>query len=107
MDLQPSQCSHAQRLTQALGNYSIALDASYPGVGKTSYIAKILRKQILIFDEAQRCKTMRSQNAELLIAAKQSGFPTLLCSATATSTPLEMRALRYALELHHLDNYWS
>ena len=63
-------------------------------------------RTLLVFDEAQRCKARDSLNAEMLIAAKRQGIPTLLCSATAASNPLEMRAIGYALGLHHLHNYW-
>jgi len=62
---------------------------------------------LLVFDEAQRCKARTTQNAEMLIAAKRQRIPTLLCSATAASNPLEMRALGYALGLHHLHDYWA
>jgi hypothetical protein len=61
---------------------------------------------LLVFDEAQKCKARDSLNAEMLIAAKQQGIPTLLCSATAASNPLEMRAIGYALGLHRLHDYW-
>ena len=62
---------------------------------------------LLVFDEVQRCKARDSQNAKLLIAAKRQGICTLLCSATAASNPLEMRAIGFALGLHQLDNYWT
>lgn len=62
---------------------------------------------LLVFDEAQRCKARTTKNAEMLIAAKWQGVPTLLCSATAACNPLEMRALGYSLGLHHLHDYWT
>ena len=83
-------------------------------MGKTKY-GKFVEKQfvwsvptgtLLVFDEAQRCKARDSQNAEMLIAAKRQRIPTLMCSATAASNPLEMRAIGYALGLHRLYDYW-
>lgn len=62
---------------------------------------------LLVFDEVQRCKARDSQNAKLLIAVKRQGIRTLLCSATAASNPLEMRAIGFALGLHRLHNYWA
>ena len=61
---------------------------------------------LLVFDECQRCKSRDSHNAKLLISAKRQGIRTLLCSATAASNPLEMRAIGFALGLHQLHNYW-
>lgn len=61
---------------------------------------------LLVFDEAQKCKARDSLNAEMLIAARRQGIPTLLCSATAASNPLEMRAIGYALGLHRLHDFW-
>jgi hypothetical protein len=83
-------------------------------MGKTPY-GKFVDKRfvwsgptgtLLVFDEAQRCKARDSQNAEMLIAAKRQRIPTLMCSATAASNPLEMRAIGYALGLHCLYDYW-
>ena len=61
---------------------------------------------LLVFDEVQRCKARDSQNARLLISAKRQSIRILLCSATAASNPLEMRAIGFALGLHGLHDYW-
>ena len=61
---------------------------------------------LVVFDEVQRCKARDSQNAKLLIAAKEQGLRILLCSATAASNPLEMRATGFALGLHDLSDFW-
>ena len=61
---------------------------------------------LLVFDEVQRCKARDSKNARLLIDAKRQGVRILMCSATAASNPLEMRAIGFALGLHQLHNYW-
>lgn len=62
----------------------------------------------LIFDEVHRCKARDSQNAELLLAAKDSGAKTLCLSATAATNPLEMKALAYTLGLYpNKGSYWG
>ncbi len=62
---------------------------------------------LLIWDEVQKCKSRDSLNAAMLIAARVQHLRVLLCSATAASNPLEMRALGFALGLHELFNYYS
>jgi superfamily II DNA or RNA helicase len=58
---------------------------------------------LLIFDEAHRAGAMKSLNAELVIAAKRQGIPTLALTATPACSPLNMRALGYLLGIHKLD----
>jgi len=55
------------------------------------------------FDEVHRCSGLESLNAEALIAAKREGRRILGISATAAWSPLKMRALGYALDLHGGD----
>jgi superfamily II DNA or RNA helicase len=62
---------------------------------------------MLIFDEAHRCKSTKSQNADLLIGAALQGLPTIAASATAATNPLEMRALGFLLGLHGLRDFWT
>lgn len=57
---------------------------------------------IVVFDEVHRCGGLDSLNAEMLIAAKRQGIKILGLSATAACSPLQMRALGYALDLHTL-----
>lgn len=52
------------------------------------------------FDEVHRCSGIDSLNAELLIGAKREGRRILGISATAAWSPLKMRALGFALDLH-------
>lgn len=61
-------------------------------------------KQI-IFDEVHRCNALDSLNAELLIAARRQGIPTLGLSATPGTSPLHFRALGYWLGLHDLKGF--
>lgn len=57
--------------------------------------------ELLVFDESHRCNGIDSLNAELPIAAKRQGIKTLFLSATVAQSPLNMRALGYALDLHN------
>lgn len=56
--------------------------------------------KFIIFDEAHRMGGLDSLNAELGIAARQQGIKTLWLSATLAQSPLQLRALGYALDLH-------
>ncbi len=62
---------------------------------------------LIIFDECQKTKGRDSLNAKLLIAARSQHFRILLCSATAASNPLEMRAIGFTLGLHALHDFYS
>lgn len=66
----------------------------------------IPQESLIIFDECQKCKGRDSLNARLLIAARARPCRILLCSATAASNPLEMRAIGFALGLHHLYDFY-
>lgn len=70
------------------------------------YEWSIPRDGCVIFDECHRCKGQKSQNAEMMIAAKRQDIKTLALSATAATNPLEMRALGYVLGLHKLYDFW-
>ena len=63
-------------------------------------------KDLLIFDEVQRCKGQSTQTKDLLIHSM--GIPTLCLSATAASSPLHMKALGYRLGLFPAPNrFWN
>ena len=57
--------------------------------------------RLVIFDESQRFNGIDSLNCELGLAAKRQGIKTLCLSATPASSPLDMRALGYLLDLHN------
>lgn len=63
--------------------------------------------KFLIMDECHRCGGIDSLNADMLIAAKRQGIKILLLSATPAASPLDLRALGYALDLHNLTDYYS
>ena len=54
----------------------------------------------IVFDEAQRSASISTQNAELVISAKNQEYPMILLSATIANDPTKMRATGYALGLH-------
>ncbi len=58
----------------------------------------------IIFDEVHRCAGQSSLNAEMLIGARREQRKMLGLSATAACSPLDMKALGYALDLHTLDH---
>lgn len=60
---------------------------------------KIPKKTIIIFDESQKLKNWKTQNAKTCVSALKEGFTILFCSATNATNPLEMRAVGLALQL--------
>lgn len=58
-----------------------------------------------IFDEAHRAKAFDTLNSEMVIEARRSEVPTILASATAAVTPVDMRAIGYVLGLHEWQNF--
>lgn len=60
----------------------------------------------IVFDEAHRCAAVDSSHADLMIAARREGIPTLALTATAGDSPLHFRALGYLLGLHGLNNFY-
>jgi len=61
---------------------------------------------VLVFDEVQQCKGEKTLNSKLLTAARQSGVPTLVLSATPATDPTEMKALGYVLGLYPSVKDW-
>ena len=61
----------------------------------------------LLFDEAHRCKGPKTQNASLMIGARFQDIPTIAASATAATSPMDMRALGFLLGLHGLKNFYQ
>ena len=63
-------------------------------------------KVIMIFDEVHRCKGEKSLQSKLLAAAKRQGYKILMLSATAFHTPVEMKSIGFALDLHDYKGWW-
>jgi len=61
---------------------------------------------LIIFDEAHKCSGVGTQNAKMLIEAKDR-HAVLMLSATIASSPLQMRAAGWLLGAHMLGNYWQ
>jgi len=61
---------------------------------------------LVIFDEAHRCKSASSQQAQLLVRASSTN-PVLLLSATPFSSPMETRALLHATRLCEWNRWYS
>lgn len=70
--------------------------------GKSVFEWDVPNNTLLIWDEVHKCKAPTSQNAQMLIAAKNQNIASLMLSATACKDPTEMRAIGYALGLHNL-----
>ena len=62
-------------------------------------------EKLIIWDEVQKCMSMKSQNSKMLAGSKD--FYNLMLSATAAEDPTEMKALGYILGLHDLKDYWN
>ena len=61
--------------------------------------------KLIIWDEVQKCMSMKSQNSKMLAGSKD--HYNLMLSATAAEDPTEMKALGYILGLHSLKDYWN
>jgi hypothetical protein len=58
----------------------------------------------IVFDEVHRASGMKTQNAQLVVAAKNAKLPLHCLSATVADDPTKMRAPGYALGLHKDGN---
>ena len=81
--------------------------------GKTCYGKWVNKKwvwtmppSLIIFDEAHKCSGTATQNAKMLIEAKDR-HAVLMLSATIASSPLQMRAAGWLLGAHGLGNFWQ
>lgn len=60
---------------------------------------------IVILDEGHRCKGLETTNSQMLISLVVQKIRTLVCSATAAVSPLDMKALGFLLQLHNLHDF--
>lgn len=101
------ECDNMQIRTLFVLNFEKLRTGRTPWLTKTG--KKAMRWQLpadtlLIFDEVHKCKGAFTQNAQLLIAARNQNIGLHMLSATACQDPTEMRALGYALNLHALNS---
>lgn len=61
---------------------------------------------LIIFDEAHKCSGVSTQNAKMLIEAKDR-HAVLMLSATIASNPMQMRAAGWLLGAHMLGNFYQ
>ena len=61
---------------------------------------------LIIFDEAHKCSGVGTQNAKMLIEAKDR-HAVLMLSATIASNPMQMRAAGWLLGAHMLGNFYQ
>ena len=61
----------------------------------------------IIFDEVHWASGHKTQNGDLVIAARRQQIPSIGLSATVAESPLKLRAVGYALGLHGLKGYWD
>jgi hypothetical protein len=62
---------------------------------------KFPKDWIIVIDESHKCKGVDSLNAGLLFNLKKQGYKVHLMSATQATSPLDMRAFGYAMDLHN------
>jgi superfamily II DNA or RNA helicase len=60
---------------------------------------KLPKSTLIIWDESQKLKNWKTQNAKRCVDAIKAGYPMLFCSATNATNPLEMRAVGQALKM--------
>lgn len=77
--------------------------AALAKVGKKMFRWALNPETLIIWDECHKCKSPFSQNAQMLVAARQAGMYNLLLSATACQDATEMRSIGYVLGLHGLN----
>jgi len=63
-------------------------------------------KMVIVFDEDHKCKGPKSKNSKMMIAAKKQGYRILMLGATSFTSPLDMKAIGFALGLHDNTNWW-
>jgi len=73
--------------------------------GPSDYTINFPKNSLVILDEVHKCKSSTSKNSDFLIKLKMDGYKSLLLSATAATSPLEMKAFGFATTLHNLTSY--
>jgi superfamily II DNA or RNA helicase len=66
---------------------------------KKSYVWKIPKNTLIIWDEAQKLKNYKTKNSEVCMSALKAGYKMLFCSATLATNPLELRTVGQCIKL--------
>lgn len=73
---------------------------SWTGQGRREFNWHLPDRTYIVFDEAHRAAGMKTQNAKLVISARNQAIPMFILSATLANDPTKMNATGYALGLH-------
>jgi superfamily II DNA or RNA helicase len=60
---------------------------------------KLTKDTLIVWDESQKLKNWKTQNAKTCELARKQGYKMLFCSATNATNPLELRTVGTALKL--------
>lgn len=87
--------------------YSKAKNKWIPKEVRTNFNWTIPANTDIVFDEVHRASALDTQNAQLVIKAKELDIPMYLLSATVADSPMKLKAIGYALGLHQDGkHYW-
>lgn len=75
--------------------------------GKGSYWQWHHEFDTMVFDEVHLCAGTSTLNSKMLIAAKRQAGTVVMLSATAADSPLDLKAIGFALGLHSLKDWQS
>lgn len=66
---------------------------------RKTFVWKIPKNTLIIWDESQRLKNWKTKSSKTCIAAYKQGYKQLFCSATNATNPLELRTVGTCLKL--------
>ena len=93
---------HSSQKTKGLSVGELGQEKAW---GKGSFWEWRQKHPLIIFDEVDRCAGGTSLNSKMLIAARRQAQRVATLSATAAESPLQLKALGYALGLHNLSDF--
>lgn len=74
---------------------------------KKSFVWKIPKNTLIIWDESQKLKNWKTKNSKTCIEALKQNYKMLFCSATNATNPLELRTVGTCLKLFKgASNYY-
>jgi hypothetical protein len=63
------------------------------------------KQSLIILDEGHKCKGTDTTNSWMMVSLTLQGYTVLVSSATAASSPLEMKAFGFLTKLHNLYDF--